>query len=46
MHRGLMMVRQGDRTGGAGYARAALDALPPERHSLTLRMLMDEIDPA
>jgi hypothetical protein len=43
MHRGLMMVRSGDRAGGAAYARAALDALPPEKHSLTLRMLMDEI---
>ncbi|MEV0032219.1 helix-turn-helix transcriptional regulator [Nocardia sp. NPDC050793] len=43
MHRGLMLVRAGDREGGTAYARAALDALPPEKHSLTLRMLMDEI---
>ncbi|MBB5083482.1 hypothetical protein HNR40_008986 [Nonomuraea endophytica] len=44
MHRGLMMARSGDRVGGVGYARAALDALPPEKHSLTLRMLMTEIE--
>lgn len=43
MHKGLMLVRSGDRDGGVEYARAALDALPPEKHSLTLRMLMDEI---
>lgn len=44
MHRGLMLVRAGDRDGGSAYARAALDALPVEKHSLTLRMLMTEID--
>ncbi|GAA2098653.1 hypothetical protein GCM10009759_29830 [Kitasatospora saccharophila] len=43
MHRGLMLARSGDRSGGVGYARAALDSLPREKHSLTLRMLMDEI---
>ncbi|MGW6424016.1 helix-turn-helix transcriptional regulator [Nocardia sp. NPDC055053] len=43
MHRGLMLVRAGDHDGGVAYARTALDALPPEKHSLTLRMLMDEI---
>jgi transcriptional regulator with XRE-family HTH domain len=46
MHRGLMMVRQGDQAGGATHAQAALDALPPEKHSLTLRMLMAEIETA
>ncbi len=44
MHRGLMLVRAGDRDGGTAYARAALDALPAEKHSLTLRMLMTEIE--
>ncbi len=44
MHRGLMLVRAGDRDGGVAYAREALDALPPEKHSLTLRMLMSEIE--
>ncbi|WP_330228210.1 helix-turn-helix domain-containing protein [Nocardia sp. NBC_00508] len=45
MHRGLMLVRAGDRAQGVKLARAALDALPPEKHSLTLRMLMTEIEP-
>jgi transcriptional regulator with XRE-family HTH domain len=44
MHRGLMLVRAGDREGGTGYAREALDKLPAEKHSLTLRMLMSEIE--
>lgn len=44
MHRGLMLVRAGDRDSGTAYARAALDALPAEKHSLTLRMLMTEIE--
>lgn len=44
MHRGLMLVRAGDRDGGTAYARAALDALPTEKHSLTLRMLLAEIE--
>jgi hypothetical protein len=44
MHRGLMLVRAGDRENGTTYARAALDALPIEKHSLTLRMLMTEIE--
>ncbi|AYG80885.1 hypothetical protein DWB77_03023 [Streptomyces hundungensis] len=38
-----MLTRAGDREGGAAYAQAAMDALPPEKHSLTLRMLMREI---
>ncbi|MFJ7268515.1 helix-turn-helix domain-containing protein [Streptomyces sp. NPDC099050] len=44
MHRGLMLARSGDVAGGIAYARGALDALPPERHSLTLRLLMSEIE--
>lgn len=44
LHRGLMLVRAGDRAGGIAYARAALDQLPPEKHSLTLRMLLTEIE--
>jgi hypothetical protein len=44
MHRGLMLARSGDKAGGAAYARAALDALPPEKHSLTLRLLMTEVE--
>lgn len=44
MHRGLMLVRAGDRVGGIEHARAALDELPAARHSLTLRMLLAEIE--
>lgn len=44
MHRGLLMVRSGDRTGGVAYAQGALNRLPPARHSLTLRMLLTEIE--
>jgi hypothetical protein len=39
-----MLARAGDQAGGAAYARAALDRLPPERHSLTLRLLLAEIE--
>ncbi|WP_280268139.1 hypothetical protein [Nocardia wallacei] len=38
-----MLVRAGDREQGVRLARTALNALPPEKHSLTLRMLMEEI---
>jgi transcriptional regulator with XRE-family HTH domain len=43
LHRGLMLARAGDVSGGITYARAALDRLPPERHSLSLRLMMSEI---
>ncbi|MBT2546560.1 helix-turn-helix domain-containing protein [Streptomyces sp. ISL-44] len=43
LHRGLMLSRSGDQAGGVAYATAAMDALPPEKHSLTLRMLLEEI---
>ena len=44
LHRGLMMASAGDRAGGLEYARQALDRLPPERHSLSLRLMMLEIE--
>lgn len=44
MHRGLMLVRAGNRIDGIAHARAALNKLPPDKHSLTLRMLMTEIE--
>ncbi|WP_323449706.1 helix-turn-helix domain-containing protein [Streptomyces yaizuensis] len=44
MHRGLMLARSGDVTGGVAHAKSALAALPPEKHSLTLRMLMAEVE--
>ncbi|MFF3089996.1 hypothetical protein ACFVRB_33915 [Streptomyces nojiriensis] len=43
-HRGLMLARSGDLAASTGHARAALDALPPEKHSLTLRLLMKEVE--
>lgn len=43
MHRGLMLVRSGDKPGGVKYAQDALNSLPVEKHSLTLRLLMGEI---
>ncbi|MFD8025796.1 helix-turn-helix domain-containing protein [Streptomyces lavendulae] len=43
LHQGLMLARSGDRTGGITHATTAMNALPPEKHSLTLRMLMEEI---
>jgi len=46
LHRSLMLARAGDRAGGTAYARAAMGALPPEKHSLTLRMLVAEIERA
>ncbi|MFD7785496.1 hypothetical protein ACFV4Q_20765 [Streptomyces nojiriensis] len=44
MHCGLMLARSGDTAAGTAHARAALDALPPEKHSLTLRLLMTEVE--
>ena len=44
MHRGLMLVRAGNRDGGVASAREALDALPADMRSLTLGMLMAEIE--
>ncbi|MFD7554605.1 hypothetical protein ACFV9E_08730 [Streptomyces sp. NPDC059835] len=41
LHKGLMLARSGDRAGVA-HATAAMDAPPPEKHSLTLRMLVNE----
>lgn len=43
LHRGLLMARQGDSTGGVTYAREALGRLPVERQSLSLRLMMNEI---
>ncbi|MET9297382.1 helix-turn-helix transcriptional regulator [Streptomyces sp. NPDC003077] len=43
MHRGLMLAKSGDKYGVA-YARQALYRLPAEKHSLTLRMLMREVE--
>jgi hypothetical protein len=39
-----MMARSGDRAGGVDHARRALDRLPPDKHSLSLRLMMAEIE--
>jgi hypothetical protein len=44
MHQGLMLVQAGDVSGGVEHARAALAKLPPNKHSLTLRLLMAEVE--
>jgi transcriptional regulator with XRE-family HTH domain len=46
LHRGLMLVRSGDVAGGLDYARRAMARLPVERHSLTLRLLLAEVERA
>jgi transcriptional regulator with XRE-family HTH domain len=46
LHRGLMIAKAGDKAAGIDYARHALSALPPEKHSLSLRLMMNEIEDA
>jgi len=46
LHRGLMLARSGDLEGGLDYARKAMARLPAERHSLTLRLLLAEVERA
>lgn len=46
LHRGLFLARTGDGEAGLVYARAALDKLPAERRSLSLSLMMDEIEQA
>jgi hypothetical protein len=46
LHRGLMLVQAGDVASGVDYARGAMARLPAERHSLTLRLLLDEVERA
>lgn len=46
LHRGLMMAHAGDREGGLAYAHRAMDALPVERRSQTLRLVMAEVERA
>ncbi|GGX77620.1 helix-turn-helix domain-containing protein [Streptomyces hiroshimensis] len=43
LHKGLTLVRAGDREGGVACARAALEALPQDKWCGTLQMLMAEI---
>lgn len=44
LHRGLMLAKAGDVAGGIAYAQTAMAKLPPERHSLSLRLMMTEIE--
>jgi transcriptional regulator with XRE-family HTH domain len=44
LHRGLMAARTGDVTGGIDYARRAMQRLPAARHSLSLRLMLAEIE--
>jgi hypothetical protein len=46
LHRGLMMAHAGDKAGGLAYAKAAMDALPAERRSQTLRLVLGEVERA
>lgn len=43
LHTALMLTRAGDRKAGLLYGQAALDRLPPEKQSITLKLLMREI---
>jgi len=44
LHRGLMLARAGDKAGGLSYARIAFERLPPEKRSLSLRLMIAEIE--
>jgi hypothetical protein len=46
LHRGLMLVKAGDVSNGIESARAAMSRLPADRHSLTLRLMMAEVEQA
>ncbi|MFD6565416.1 helix-turn-helix domain-containing protein [Micromonospora profundi] len=46
LHRALMMAHSGDRAGGLSYARRAWSALPPERRSQTLGLVLREVERA
>ncbi|WP_272482427.1 hypothetical protein [Streptomyces sp. Sge12] len=39
-----MLTRSGDTAAGTAHARAALDALPLEKHPLTLRLLVTGVE--
>lgn len=44
LHRGLMLAHAGDKSGGVDYARAALERLPEEKRSLSLNLMMTEVE--
>lgn len=43
LHQALVLARNGDKIGGVRAASKAMKSLPPEKHSLTLRLLRDEV---
>ncbi|WP_442904860.1 helix-turn-helix domain-containing protein [Glycomyces sp. MUSA5-2] len=43
LHRALMMARSGDYAGGVAYGEAALEALPADKRSQSLYLMLDEI---
>ncbi|ROO51692.1 helix-turn-helix protein [Micromonospora sp. Llam0] len=46
LHRGLMLVKSGDRVEGLRHARSALASLPPAKHSQSLRLMLREVERA
>lgn len=46
LHRGLMLARAGDSSAGLDHARAALDRLPAGKRSLSLQLMMAEVERA
>lgn len=46
LHRGLMQVRAGELAGGVRYAREAMSRLPEEKHSLSLKLMLQEVEQA
>jgi hypothetical protein len=44
LHRGLMLAKAGNVDGGKAYARAALDRLPADKHSQSLRLMLAEVE--
>jgi hypothetical protein len=44
LHRGLMLAKAGDVTGGKAYARAALDRLPIDKRSQSLKLMLAEVE--
>ncbi|MGW4461734.1 helix-turn-helix domain-containing protein [Micromonospora sp. NPDC004704] len=46
LHRGLMMAKAGDKAGGITHARRAWAALPADRRSQTLGLVLQEVERA
>ncbi|GAA1821302.1 helix-turn-helix transcriptional regulator [Planosporangium flavigriseum] len=44
LHRGLMLAKAGDLNVGKAYARAALNRLPIDKRSQSLRLMLAEVD--